>query len=74
MSERVLGKGRETEIVSKSDIKREMERWRDGKREGEVDKRGNQSINESITGHSVPRRLLRSSQTPYIHSWLRWTK
>ena len=72
MNEREAGKGRETEIVSKSDIKRETEKRRDG--EVEVDKREDQSINESITGHSVPRRLLRSSQTPYIHSWLRWTK
>ena len=59
MNERESGRGRETEIVSKSDIKRETEKQRDG--ELEVDKRGNQSINESITGPSVPHRLLRSS-------------
>ena len=63
MSERVSGRGRETEIVSKSDIKRYKER--DGemerRREGEVDDQGNQSINESITGPSVPHRLLWSS-------------
>ena len=58
MSERVSGRGRETEIVSMSDIKRETEKRRDG--EVEVDKRENQSISESITGHSVPHRLLRS--------------
>ena len=74
MNERESGRGRETEIVSKSDIKRETEKRRDGEVEVEVDKREDQSINESITGHSVPHRLLRSSQTPYIHSWLRWTK
>ena len=59
MSERESGRGRETEIVSKSDIKRETEKRRDG--EVEVDKRENQSINESETGHSVPHRLLWSS-------------
>ena len=61
MNERESGRGRETEIVSKSDIKRETEKRRDGEVEVEVDKRENQSINESITGHSVPHRLLRSS-------------